>query len=630
MNPRNRTDWGITMEVLRRMRERAGSREAFLEIPKLYGQVPGYNYIRRFSAAVFAPMHLFTYPNKVFTENIISCIKYSWKQFDDRKVDVIWETTESCPGTNELWELQAIATSKVPGFLGLPDADVTIMQTGPHRAVFHCVLPPSGTVWDKLRRFFFRSGARPAEEPAATGEIPGPGLAEETVTEMAAASLAFHANEVSCRVTLGFAEMAEAGGIPREKILSGFRHTPGHLSNPRNRTDWGICLGVLRKLRGEAGSREAFCEIARNYGQTPSYAFMKSFISGIFSPKHFYTFPQHIFLQQVLGKFITWRWRVRDAKTIEGTLSTDAEHPGTLEFWDVCGVGMSKLPGFIKLPDAIVRVTSHDAHQATYRISLPPSGTMWARLGRFLRMHGTSPDPAFEILASEHEDLRRSYDLLNEIDRERADLSRQLLSIADGERESFAREIHDGLGQELFALKLQAEVLASQLDPALQGQAARLAEQAGKAQQLARSLARGYDPVVGAGGDFADAVRMLAARYDGKFAFDLDGLRSIPADGACATHLYRITQEAVTNAMRHGHAKWVRIAVKPAAGLWELRIEDDGTGYKAGDTGKAGLGVKTMSYRAAQIGGSLQIERRADGGTCVCCSFPAAEDLSTT
>ena len=88
-----------------------------------------------------------------------------------------------------------------------------------------------------------------------------------------------------------------------------------------------------------------------------------------------------------------------------------------------------------------------------------------------------------------------------------------------------------------------------------------------------------------------------------------------------ATNLYRIAQEAVANAIKHGNAKAVLIQLAAENGNLTLRVRDDGTGIPAKPK-QTGMGLHTMRYRATMIGGSLDVRRARPRGTIVTCSFP--------
>jgi signal transduction histidine kinase len=89
-----------------------------------------------------------------------------------------------------------------------------------------------------------------------------------------------------------------------------------------------------------------------------------------------------------------------------------------------------------------------------------------------------------------------------------------------------------------------------------------------------------------------------------------------------ALHLYRIAQEAVTNAAQHGAAGQVSIALRFDAERGLLRIEDNGNGFNPATQQSKGLGLRIMHYRAQMMAGSLRIESARARGTVVSCWFP--------
>ncbi len=92
---------------------------------------------------------------------------------------------------------------------------------------------------------------------------------------------------------------------------------------------------------------------------------------------------------------------------------------------------------------------------------------------------------------------------------------------------------------------------------------------------------------------------------------------------ATATHLYRIAQEAVANAVKHSRARSLQIRLCTRAQDIELSVEDDGAGLSAASRSKStGLGLHIMDYRARTIGGALRFARGRNGGTVVSCCVP--------
>ena len=89
-----------------------------------------------------------------------------------------------------------------------------------------------------------------------------------------------------------------------------------------------------------------------------------------------------------------------------------------------------------------------------------------------------------------------------------------------------------------------------------------------------------------------------------------------------ALHLYRIAQEAVTNAAQHGSAGQVHITLRCDGERGMLRIEDNGSGFNPAVTQSKGLGLRIMHYRAQMMAGSLRIESGRTRGTIISCWFP--------
>jgi signal transduction histidine kinase len=145
-----------------------------------------------------------------------------------------------------------------------------------------------------------------------------------------------------------------------------------------------------------------------------------------------------------------------------------------------------------------------------------------------------------------------------------------------------------------------------------------------KALALTRSLSHGLQPVMPEAGGLMAALRALVERSSELFKVQCRFAcrrRVHVHDPAIATHLYRIAQEAVTNAGKHGKAKHISIALSTSRSRLSLSVNDDGAGIEH-PGGGGGMGFRTMTYRAEAIGGSLTIRKRARGGTSVLCTIP--------
>ena len=156
------------------------------------------------------------------------------------------------------------------------------------------------------------------------------------------------------------------------------------------------------------------------------------------------------------------------------------------------------------------------------------------------------------------------------------------------------------------------------------------APQAGRIQALvhealerARLLARGLAPVGVEEGGLASALQELADNAAQLFHLrcEFKGEPVGLADVGAATHLYRIAQEAITNAVKHGHAKRVVISLTDAGDCFELKVVDDGRGFARTTAALAGMGLRIMKYRAAMLGATLEVQSAPGQGTTVTCAF---------
>lgn len=142
---------------------------------------------------------------------------------------------------------------------------------------------------------------------------------------------------------------------------------------------------------------------------------------------------------------------------------------------------------------------------------------------------------------------------------------------------------------------------------------------------LARDLARGLSPVEmhaeGLVAAFGELASSITKRFRIQCVFDQE-TPVLMDDPAVATHLYRIAQEAISNAVRHGKAKRLDLSLSERGGILTLTVEDDGEGLPEHWEAHKGLGTGIMAHRAAMIGGTLTLEPALTGGTILTCSLP--------
>jgi PAS domain S-box-containing protein len=203
----------------------------------------------------------------------------------------------------------------------------------------------------------------------------------------------------------------------------------------------------------------------------------------------------------------------------------------------------------------------------------------------------------------------------------RKELEQEILEISNREQRRLGSDLHDGLGQELTGLSLLLKSLEVQMtreSPSFLPQLTKITELVAHTIQSTRSLARGLAPVNLERGGLTEALRHLAARcadmYSLNCRFD-DRTMNLPVlDEGSATHLYRIAQEATTNAARYARAKSIQIELRSTPRKLHLTIADDGIGLSRGlAQGKPGLGLKIMEYRAHMMGGTVAFEEPGVG-----------------
>jgi signal transduction histidine kinase len=226
-----------------------------------------------------------------------------------------------------------------------------------------------------------------------------------------------------------------------------------------------------------------------------------------------------------------------------------------------------------------------------------------------------------------HDDLeRRVRDRTAELVRSQAKLGQlvnDLLVIAEHEQQRIGHDLHDGLGQELTGISMLSVALADQLKAEISPatiHADQLADLTQNALRHTRDLARGLCPVDLEDEGLATALQHLAdrvSRLPGVVCkFHQHGTIALPA--SAATHLFRIAQEATSNALRHGQARNIGILLTLHGTALALEVTDDGAGFSS--DAPSGMGLRLMRHRAETIGAALQIVP-SPAGTRVRCEL---------
>ena len=213
------------------------------------------------------------------------------------------------------------------------------------------------------------------------------------------------------------------------------------------------------------------------------------------------------------------------------------------------------------------------------------------------------------------------------------ELSQRLILAQEKERSLIAQEIHDDFGQLLVALKLfltnQTWDLTAkypELQTLCDGLKARIDQVIEKARNLSHDLAPPNLKYTGLAQAIQELVESIPSDKNLSVKFSAPDLKSLDFE-ANDIILYRIAQEALTNAIKHAQARNIRIHLSYEKGELSLIIEDDGRGFNMAINGKTkkGLGLSLMNERAGLVGGTLKVESTAGAGTQICLNMPIKE-----
>ena len=208
----------------------------------------------------------------------------------------------------------------------------------------------------------------------------------------------------------------------------------------------------------------------------------------------------------------------------------------------------------------------------------------------------------------------------------RKQLEREILEVSERERRRIGRDLHDGLGQRLTALELCAQGLVDTVSglSAPAGQSLRtLAKHLREAVAQTRQLSHGLSPVSLEAGGLVHALQELAESTldltQVQCQFSCSGIEPLP-DPSVASHLYRIAQEAVSNALKHGQPQRIAISLSQKRDRLVMEVFDDGKGFLLSTASGLGLGLRVMRYRASLFGGELQVKTSPGRGTRITCT----------
>lgn len=213
----------------------------------------------------------------------------------------------------------------------------------------------------------------------------------------------------------------------------------------------------------------------------------------------------------------------------------------------------------------------------------------------------------------------------------RRQLELEILKISDYEQSRIGQDLHDGTCQNLACIAVLAEAGLREINQENPQTATCLTEISQVARQSideVRRLATGLFPVKIEQHGLEWALRELAVETTVRRKAECTFKMHEPiefTDNNAAAQIYRIAQEAVSNAVRHGQAQNITIELSKSKGNVSLFVQDDGIGLPPRRENMGGLGLHTMEYRAKLLGGSLHVGPAIGKGTSVACSFPEKE-----
>jgi signal transduction histidine kinase len=220
--------------------------------------------------------------------------------------------------------------------------------------------------------------------------------------------------------------------------------------------------------------------------------------------------------------------------------------------------------------------------------------------------------------------VQRTEKLRKEI-QERVRLEKELLEAGEREQRRIGNDLHDSLGQHLTAAAMAGKVLAKRLARKSLAEAEtadQLVAMVEEGVELTRKLARSLHLIELRADGLEDALQELAANISKAFNISCRLEHSgavVLTDEEAPIHLYRIAQEAVSNAIRHGHARTIIISLDATNKRIMLAVTDDGIGLPRDVRNNMGMGLRIMDYRAGMIGATFDIQNLPAGGARAVC-----------
>jgi two-component system sensor kinase FixL len=211
-------------------------------------------------------------------------------------------------------------------------------------------------------------------------------------------------------------------------------------------------------------------------------------------------------------------------------------------------------------------------------------------------------------------------------------LQREILAIPAREQQRIGEELHDGLGQQLTGLSMLAQSLLNKATKPEHELATQLASGLHEALTQVRALSRGLMPVQIYADGFMMSLQEITENIEQQsqipIKLQIDDVVLL-FDDITATHLYRIVQESLNNAVKHADASQIEVSLKIEQDHGVLQIIDNGIGIPLDLEDSSGLGLSIMRHRCGLFDGEITINPAGNRGTMVCCRFPINQEASS-
>jgi PAS domain S-box-containing protein len=278
-----------------------------------------------------------------------------------------------------------------------------------------------------------------------------------------------------------------------------------------------------------------------------------------------------------------------------------------------------------RVMEAIRTAASSGGYNQEYRVLRPDGTIRWVH------------DRAFPVLDSNGSLYRFAgiaEDVTERMEQEqlKSRLERQILEISDREQARLGENMHDGLCQQLVGAAFVANSLAQELEAggnAYVSKAMRVGQLLDEAITESRQVARGLYPVRLGSEGLGPALNELARTTSSLFGVQCvcdTGDIELQCPLSTAMHLYRIAQEALTNAAKHSQPTIISVGLTVVDGVIRLSVDDNGKGFQLNGASEPGMGLHMMRYRAKSIGAELRITSCASG-THISCNVPLQVSL---